>query len=1247
MSARNRNNAERRPDPIESLDTAHKTEAGKADRAAKVEGGDLEKANELVMQAQAKAAEALAELALIRGGQVGAEKVKLTSVEDKKAGELEKKVEEAEEKVEYAVDKTRVKKLEGSVDEQLKTLDKMWKEMDAGMKNTSSADLGLYKKLYKKGSTQDEFGKYSKISAKEQSRLSAIEGPVITSDVIKKMASGEMSWTMNGIYAAMNELRAGRLPATGSRPEAAPAGASIHEFPTGKTITGAEAVAAALAAAALLESGETHEAPRSIEAASSEYDAALQEQKGLFEERENLKTDARILIDINEIKDPVARMEAILKNMGKIAEYLQLFDASASVEEIQQMFPSMKPNEAESFKNFIEKMNEQDFNAKVIQPGLALSGAERILFIESALTNALAQSNRMIKKTSARDVELKTKIAALEKELAAAKRLTPEQVLAKETNEAEAKLMEVSGRIKNLDKELNEARRLPPSAENDFRLVELTRTMKELQAEKEKIRRRLDELKARGEKLAAEAAAKTAASETIEYSPADYAGGSNDEYVQSGAPAGESEPAVSAGKFERIEPVEVRPDSQLAADISESENQPSQNAKPTEKEPESRETETRETLKLAREILTVRKEAYAADIAAGNLSAAELRTIKEKLTDVGAEAAVEKVFTSSKTREFRIKPKFIKQLKPFASSLYDRLIADTDALIALAEKTEAPKPAAGDNAPPGPDEVNMDGVVVPDLAAEPKRDARAEKREAVAAVMAASREAIKTKANEATAMDPKGLETAYKEIDAPEGSKAVKKLLLDRGVLDASDVEKLSNDEIFALRNELAAVYLKEIGKRAAAKSGEKAEPKPALKSPEREAAEKIVESAKTKFAARIEEIAGENIRTVEKFYNRLVNARPEKAAEELTDILMNGDCLTEDERTKLTPADLKALRKEVINICFEKISKKETKKQPPKGGAGEPPAPGPKPVEPAPPAAAEASGEEKEPRQIALEQLEQYLIRVGDKGYETVTADRADDINAEIKRIKRFDRGEYRYHLEIIKLPGVDVALLNDDDLGRLRDIEIAKKMATWGKAKELLEKRNAETKTDVVPDHNVRQVEVATASAPEAPKPPKPPEKAPSGEKQRVIEELFSFFERFSARLREGVDQLQESEDLMVMMSMDDDELFREALDDKIGIDKKDIAGLTPEDIKELRATVKPELEKILDKAKKKLIKSINRKMNSKNIKPGVPQIGETDSRKYTAADVVKLNEYVESGKPDIAAIRTLLETVGTKNP
>jgi hypothetical protein len=220
----------------------------------------------------------------------------------------------------------------------------------------------------------------------------------------------------------------------------------------------------------------------------------------------------------------------------------------------------------------------------------------------------------------------------------------------------------------------------------------------------------------------------------------------------------------------------VRPDRQLAADISESENQPSQNAKPSEREPVDRETETRETLKLAREILEVRKEAYAADIAAGNLSAAELRTIKEKLAAVGAEAAVEKVFTSSKTREFRIKPKFLNQLKPFASSLYDRLIIDTDALIALAEKTEAAAPQA----------------------AEPKRDVRAEKREAVAAVMAASREAIKTKANEAGAMDSKGLETAYKEINAPEGSKAVKKLLLDKGVLAASDVEKLSNDEIFA-----------------------------------------------------------------------------------------------------------------------------------------------------------------------------------------------------------------------------------------------------------------------------------------------------------------------------------------------------------------------------------------------------------------------------------------------------------------
>ena len=139
-------------------------------------------------------------------------------------------------------------------------------------------------------------------------------------------------------------------------------------------------------------------------------------------------------------------------------------------------------------------------------------------------------------------------------------------------------------------------------------------------------------------------------------------------------------------------------------------------------------------------------------------------------------------------------------------------------------------------------------------------------------------------------------------------------------------------------------------------------------------------------------------------------------------------------------------------SICFEKISKKDAKKPPP--------APRPKPVEPAPIGSAEKP-KEKEPRQMALEQLEQYLIRVGNKAYDTVDADRAEDINAEIRKIKGFDRGEYRYHLEIIKLPGVDVALLNDDDLDRLRDIEIAKKMATRGKAEALLEKKNAETKT------------------------------------------------------------------------------------------------------------------------------------------------------------------------------------------
>jgi len=875
---------------------------------------------------------------------------------------------------------------------------------------------------------------------------------------------------MNGAYAAMNLLRAGRLPLTGKRPEAAPAGADVIDM-TGKKLTDAE-VAAAAAAAALIGSGEKREAPRNIEEVNAEYNAALEEQKEFLEERASLKVDARILVDINEIKNPVARLEAIMKNLPLIAEYLQLFDASASVEEIRQMFPDMEPNEAEDFKKFISKMNEKDFYAKVIEPGLSLSGNERILFIETALTNALMQSKRMFKTTSEREAEIKARVAALEKELADAKPLTPEQALAREINEAEAKLMEISRRINDLNEELNKARLLPPSPENNFRLVELTLTMKNLRAEKVNERRRLDELNARRKKLAAEAKTKPAAATT----------------------------PVGVGKYEPIKPVEMRPDSQLAADISEGENQLSRNAKPSEREPIDRETEIKETLKLAREIIDLRKKYYTNEIRSGIVNDKELRQIKERLAITAPGTLSDKTERVKKVlqntdRNLLVHDENFQYLKPYIGDLYDKIMIDTDALIALAQKTEVARSATGDNAPPGPDE-----VVMPDLADEPKHDAHKEKREAAATVMAASRKSIETKATEAEIIDPKGLENAYKEINAPEGLKAVKKLLLDKGVLAAPSAEKLTSDEIFALRYELAAVYLKEIGKRAAARGGEKAEPKPVPKSLEREAAEKIVESAKAKFAARIEEVAVENLHTVEKLYRRLVNAKKENAVKELTDILINGDCLTDDERTKLTPTDLNALRNEAINICWEKISNKDTKKQPPKAGEEAPPTPGPKPVEAAPPITAKVTNEGKEPRSKAYHSTADALAAYCEKKLAAtqITEVRKDTMQftaSIINSLRRMRPDEYRNHLNIVlkfDVPKADIDSLDDEDLELLRKMELVKEVKR--SEKEIALSRQATNERSVA----------STDDSSSPPEKDKEKQERAMGEAERILDEM-----------------------------------------------------------------------------------------------------------------------------------------------
>jgi len=257
------------------------------------------------------------------------------------------------------------------------------------------------------------------------------------------------------------------------------------------------------------------------------------------------------------------------------------------------------------------------------------------------------------------------------------------------------------------------------------------------------------------------------------------------------------------------------------------------------------------------------------------------------------------------------------------------------------------------------------------------------------------------------------------------------------------DIERAAEEEA-RVGKELAEKLkaAEKAAQEAAAKLAAAAVVKP-LKTPDageakKEAAAKIIEAARQNIADRAAKREALDVAKLNKLHGEIVFADPTKMAE----ILVGDEYLTDDERKALSSAELKSLGKEVAHAYWEAIRKKN--------GSGEKSVPG---------SALEKTAEIK-PKEKMLQDLEQHLIRFGDIAYTQVTADKVGGLEADIKKINIFGLSEYRHHLDILKIPGVDAALLSDDDLKRLRDIETAKKRSTLERAKQLRDQEAAKAK-------------------------------------------------------------------------------------------------------------------------------------------------------------------------------------------
>jgi len=639
-------------------------EAAKSDQEKSGEKTDLKNAIEALKKNHEEAGKALEEIARLGKGEVGGEKnVKLTDAE--RAENDWFKVE-----IEDAVDASRVLKLVGSIEDQKEALsDFTEKALKNDFDIASAKDKRLYRrvfKLYNKEAFDD-----SKMKVKDKARLEKIEGPSITPEVLAKMSAGETAWTVNGAYAALNLLRAGRLPATGEPPTAADAAAraaakdaDIIDMKTGKKMTAIEIAAAAALAGGALGGGRSPDvAPSEAEKTEAEYNAAQAERDKLLVEIGELDDDNSLFRDLAQLPPGAKRDQMLEENLPMISDYLRLSDASASIEDIKAILPGITDPEAENFKKNAEKLTDAYYFEHVATPMLALKGGARTWALEKAFNRALLQAEKMRNASAERAAALKTKILEMERTIIDSRYPAAERILTRDINASEARLAKIRDRIKENNASANENRRVTPRTEQvDEKLGDLLYEAGKLEEAETKEADILAGLVAQRERITVKTNDRD-----DDRSFADYAGGTNDEYERNEAATDELEPAEPAMR--------------VAADIDEASHDYAQDLDQHEMVKEAR--------REVRDILAARKSGYTAGIDSGAVTREELEELKARLISTGPKKTLKKVLTSSKNESLRLGYRELKAIEPLSAEIFQEIVRDTDELIALAKKSSA------------------------------------------------------------------------------------------------------------------------------------------------------------------------------------------------------------------------------------------------------------------------------------------------------------------------------------------------------------------------------------------------------------------------------------------------------------------------------------------------------------------------------------------------------------------------------
>jgi len=391
-----------------------------------------------------------------------------------------------------------------------------------------------------------------------------------------------------------------------------------------------------------------------------------------------------------------------------------------------------------------------------------------------------------------------------------------------------------------------------------------------------------------------------------------------------------------------------------------------------------------------------------------------------------------------------------------------------------------------------------------------------------------------------------------------------------------------------------------------------------------KEAVAKLMEAVRKNIADRAAKREALDIAKLNELHREIVFANPNK----MTEILVGDGYLTEDEEKALTKEELKALGKEVAHAYWETIQKKnETAKNA---------APG-----------AKVEVKEKDPRQKAIEKMQQALIKLGEKALASTTdtsvsAESMAVTEASINKLRILNYAEYLNHLrlrEVLK-PADEANLTVKDhgDLDSLRDIEIAKEVERLKKAEQI----NAKKKTNDKPKTGTPKsgAQTATASAPEAPKPPdKGKEK-----RDRAMQEAGQILEHVdrvvALNLKAKIENMATVENNTAIIRGMDSKSYRVHLIKFNGFSQAISDALTDEDIDNLRNVEIFNAEEAYKKARRVYLTQINKQMTAKELVDGFEQINKSTIEKLKAADLIEMNNTVNGATKGDAAAKGLLK-------